>query len=358
MARQRAIIPDLPKDWFVVTRDLFADFGAFDVSSIVVGSPDNGEAFLDHVYLARGPQDFDQIPAAPSVELVNAKARHDLAEPLIKRTLPAVVRIEFADGRQAAGAMIVPSGEILTAGHAVIGPGRDCRVTLSDGTTAAAKTLGVARDYDLGIVKIVPDGQYPALEPHGPAELPQNQVYLALTQPTKAQEFHGADPQLVQIRRVFRSTVWTDLDTGDWLAGGPLLDTSGRLVGIQVAKSQFGGVLCTRLQEPWQHIQRVRNGEVFGAWPQGSEPVLGLDGRIEEGVFRVTTVAADGPAAKAGIAVGDILQKIDGKQISGELLPPRAIAERDAGQEAVIDLLRGMQPQQVKLILAPRDPTT
>ena len=125
----------------MVTRDLFADFRALDVSSIVVGSPDNGEAFLDHVYLARGPQDFDQIPAAPSAELVNAKARQDLAEPLIKRTAPAVVRIEFADGRQAAGALIVPSGEILTAGHAVIGPNRDCRVTLSDGTTAAARTL-------------------------------------------------------------------------------------------------------------------------------------------------------------------------------------------------------------------------
>jgi S1-C subfamily serine protease len=290
------------------------------------------------------------------VELVNEKARQQLAEPLIKRTSPTVVRIEFTDGRVAAGAMITPQGEILTAGHAVIGPGRDCRVTLSDGTTASAKTLGVARDYDLAIVKITPDGQYPAIEPHGPADLPQNQIYLALTQPRKQQEFPAVDPHVVQIRRLFRSTVWTDLDADDWIGGGPLIDASGRLVGIQVARSQFGGVLCTRLQEPWQHIQRVRNGEVFGAWPPGSEPDLGLDGRIEESVFRVTAVAEGGPAAKAGIVAGDVLQKIDGKPISMELPPPRAIAERDAGQESLLDLLRGAQLQQVKVSLGPRTP--
>ena len=79
---------NLPKDWIVITRDLFADFGSFDARAIVVGSPDNGDAFLDHVYLARGQQDFDQIPAAPSAELVNEKARQQLAEPIIKRTSP------------------------------------------------------------------------------------------------------------------------------------------------------------------------------------------------------------------------------------------------------------------------------
>lgn len=347
---------NLPKDWIVLTRDLYADFGAMDIDSLVIGSPDNGEAFLDHVYLARGPQDFDLIPAAPSVELVNAQARRQLVEPLIEKASRAVVRIEFADGRHVAGAMIGASGEILTAGHAVIGPGRDCRVTLSDGTTAAGRTLGVARDYDLGLVKIVPDGKYPVVEPHGPADLPQNQIYLALTRPRSVQEFRPADPHVVQIRRLFRSTAWIDLEAEDWIAGGPLIDRDGRLVGIQVAPSQFGGVLCTRLQEPWQHISRVRNSEVFGAWPLGSEPDLGFEGALKDGVFRVTAVPTGGTAEKAGIAVGDAIQKIDGKAITASFAPERGVAERDAGQEVLIDLVRETQPQQVKLTLAPRDP--
>jgi S1-C subfamily serine protease len=252
--------------------------------------------------------------------------------------------------------MILPTGEILTAGHAVIGPNRDCRVTLSDGTTASAKTLGVARDYDLGLVKIVPDGQYPTLEPFGPPDLPQNQVYLALTQPRKAQEFRGADPQIVQIRRLFRSTVWTDLEADDWIAGGPLIDTGGKLVGLQVARSHFGGVLCTRLQEPWQHIQRVRNGEVFGAWPPGSEPLAGFTTVLEGGASQLKAVAADSAAAKAGIAVGDTIQKIDSKPVANENELQRALAEHDAGQEVTIDLMRNGMAVKIKLTLMPRFP--
>jgi S1-C subfamily serine protease len=345
---------NLPKDWIVITRDLFVDFGSLDLRAIIVGSPDNGEAFIDHVYLARGPQDFDLIPAAPSVELVNDKARQQLAEPIVKKTSPAVVRVEFVDGRAAAGAMIVATGEILTSGHIVIGPNRDCRVTLSDGTTRAAKTLGVARDYDLGLVKIVPDGQYPTIEPHGPADLPQNQIYLTLTQPVRVQEFRGAEAHVTQIRRLFRNTVWTDLEADDWIAGGPLIDRDGRLVGIQVAQSQFGGILCTRLQEAWQHIPRVRNGEVFGAWPPGSEPLPGFTTKIVDGTILVDDVTAAAPAA--ALMAGDTLQKVDAQPIVSIDDLQRILAQRDAGQEITLDVMRGGAITQAKAALQPRVP--
>jgi S1-C subfamily serine protease len=347
---------NLPKDWIVITRDLYADFGNLDLRSIVVGSPDNGDAFLDHVYLARGPQDFDQIPAAPAVELVNEKARHDLATPIIQRTTPAAVRIEFADGRQIGGVLVTEQGEILTAGHAIVAAGRDCRVALADGRTVAGVTQGVARDFDLGMIRLTEPGSYPRLEPFAPGELPQNQLYLALFHGKKIGERRAAHSEVVQIRRLFRSTVWLDLDATDWLPGGPLLDREGRLIGIQTTPSRFGGVHASRFLEAGPHLARLRNNEIFGVWPPGSEPKLGLEGRIEEGVFHVTAVAEGGPAAKVGIVVGDAIQKIDGKPISAELEPPRAIAERDAGQEALVDLIRAAQPQQVKVVLVPRDP--
>ncbi|HEX5106305.1 MAG TPA: S1C family serine protease, partial [Pirellulaceae bacterium] len=347
---------NLPKDWVAITRDLFADFGSLDVNAVVVGSPDNGDALVDHIYLARGPQDFDLIPAAPSVELVNDKARRELAAPLIEKNSPATVRIEFTDGRQAAGVLISPQGEILTAGHAVIGANRDCRVTLSDGTTAAARTLGVARDFDLGLVRITPDGNYPIIPPHTPADLPQNQVYLAFTYPPRVQEFRRGDPYLVQIRRLFRSTVWIDLTADDWIAGGPLIDRDGRLVAIQVAKSQFGGVLCTRFQEPWQHLPRLRNGEVFGAWPPGSEPATGFAVAAAEGAVTVKSVAAASSAEKAGLQVGDLIQKVDAQPTASEADVQRAIAAHDAGQEVALDLTRGGMALQVRFVLTPRVP--
>ena len=327
---------NLPKDWVVMTRDLFADFGSLDAQALVVGAPDGEAAFIDHVYLARNQADFELIPAAPAAALVNEKARHELLQPLIARATPATVRIEFEGGRLASGVIVQEQGEILTAGHAVIGPNRDCRVTFADGTTAKARTQGVARDFDLGLVRIQPDGRYPRLDVHTPADLPQNQPYLALMHGSRIGEEHAAAAELVELRRVFRSTVWTDLGADDWLAGGPLLDQGGRLVAVQVSKSRFGGVLASRLNEAWQHAGRMRNGEVFGAWPVGSEPLMDLAGIAPEGLQSI--------------------RRIDGRAIQSDGDLQRAVAERDAGQEIVVDYVRGSETRQAKLKLLPRVP--
>ena len=171
---------DLPKEWIVITRDLYADFGNLDVKGLVFGCPDGEAASFDHIYLARGHADLDRIAQAPSAEATNEKARHELARPLIERARPATVRIEFPDGRLAAGVLIQEQGEILTAGHVIVGSGRPARVQLADGTWLAAKTLGVAREFDLGLLRIEPPGKFPKLDPDAPAELPQNRAYVAL----------------------------------------------------------------------------------------------------------------------------------------------------------------------------------
>jgi hypothetical protein len=51
-----------PGQWSVITRDLFQEFGAGQLSGIALVCPDGDFALLDHVYLARTPQDFDHCP--------------------------------------------------------------------------------------------------------------------------------------------------------------------------------------------------------------------------------------------------------------------------------------------------------
>jgi S1-C subfamily serine protease len=257
------------------------------------------------------------------------------------------VRIEFADGRAAAGTVIGEQGEILTAGHAVIGPGRECRVLFWDGSSASARTQGVSREFDVGLVRIEPEGRYRPLDAHGPAELPQNQPYLALV---------NGEPQVAQLRRVLRSTVWTDLEPPGWIAGGPLLDASGRLIAVQVARSKFGGVLGTRLNEAWQQLPRLRGGEVFGAWPVGREPLTGFEAAVKDAVVQLTAVAAGGPADKAGLRVGDLLRQAGVRPIAIADDLQHELAERDAGHEVAIEFTRGGQPRQTRLTLAPRTP--
>jgi S1-C subfamily serine protease len=349
--------PDLGKEWVVITRDLFADFGNLDVQAVLLGAPDGEGVLFDHIYLARGHYDLDRIPLAPSAEATNEKARQELARPLMERTRPATVRIDFPDGRAATGVLVEVAGEILTAGHVVIGPGRPARVKLADGTELAAKTLGVAREFDLGFLRIEPAGTYPRLELYAPGELPQQLPYLALSYPAKAAEFQPPAGEIVSLRRVFRSTVWTDLEVDDlWLAGGILIDRDGRLVGIQSRASRFGGVLCSRFLDAGPQLQRIKNGEVFGAWQAGSEPMVGLFGRGQTTGYELTEVSKDGPAVQAGLKAGDVITRIDGRPVAGDEDLQQALAERDAGQEVTLDYKRGDTAAQVKVKLLPRVP--
>ena len=161
----------------------------------------------------------------------------------------------------------------------------------------------------------------------------------------------------MSLRRVFRSTVWTDLEADEqWLAGGPLIDRDGRLIGIQSRASRFGGVLCSRFLDAGPQLQRARNGEVFGAWQAGSEPVLGLSGRGKTAGYELTEVSKDGPAVQAGLKAGDVVTRIDGRPVVGDDDLQQALAERDAGQEVTLDYQRGEAAAQVKVKLMPRVP--
>jgi S1-C subfamily serine protease len=348
---------DLGKEWVVITRDLFADFGNFDATAIMFGGLDGEAVQFDHVYLARGHFDLDRIPQAPSPEAVNEKAREELARPLVERARPATVRIEFDDGRFAAGVIIQESGEILTAGHAVVGPGRKARVRLANGTELAAKTLGVAREFDLGLLRIEPPGSFAKLDPEAPAELPQQLAYIALSYRAESAEFEPPSGEVVAVRRVFRSSVWTDLEAeASWLAGGPLVNRDGRLVGIQTRESRFGGVICSRFADAWPHFQRIRNGEIFGAWQAGSEPMIGAAGSRRPEGLELKEVASGGAAARAGLKTGDTITRIEGRPVAGEEDLALALAERDPGQEITVDYLRRGAGAQARLKLAPRVP--
>jgi S1-C subfamily serine protease len=356
MAGATRVWGDLPKEWVVITRDLYADFGNVDLKGLLVGCPDGEAAWFDHIYLGRGHYDLDRIPAAPSAEATNEKAAYELAKPAIDRARPATLRIEYPDGRQAAGVLVYGQGEILTAGHTLLAPGRAARVQLADGTWLAAKTAGISREFDVGLLRIEPPGSYRGLEPITPGDWPQDRIYFALRCPLGSAEFEPPTGDMVTIRRLFRSTVWTDLAADEWLAGGPLINRDGNLIGIQSRESRFGGVLCSRFHELMPHFQRLRNGEVFGAWPPGTEPVLGFIGKGTLAGFELKAVVADSPAAAAGLQVGDIVVRLDGRPIVGDDDLQQAIAERDAGHEAVVDYTRGGTAMQARVKLAPRVP--
>lgn len=348
---------DLPDNWVVITRDVFADFGPLDITGMQLICPDGEQALVDHVYFGRTHQDFELIPQAPSAERTNQLAQQQLMQQAIDRMSPAVVTIERADGRKLAGVVIRRhEGEILTVGHALGRPNQDLKVHFSDGKVVAAKSLGIWRDADLGLVRLEEKGEwpFPPVWPHEAFHL--QDMYAALTLPEKGAQGEKPNVQVATVRRVFRNSVWIDADANDWMPGGALMHRDGYLMGLQTGRSRFGGMTFTRVIQGKVDAQlgRLRGGEVFGAWPAGFEPVLGAEGKPSKDGLLIENVVADSPAAQAGLRAGDLLKSMDGKATFSPDDLQAALAEKDAGQEVTIELVRGGASQSVKATLAPR----
>ncbi|NJR31332.1 hypothetical protein HC762_00915 [bacterium] len=98
----------------------------------------------------------------------------------------------------------------------------------------------------------------------------------------------------------------------------PLINRDGNLIGIQSRESRFGGVLCSRFQEFMPHFQRLRNGEVFGAWPPGTEPVKLTKSTAS---LAITRLAALQPSAREALfeldrgALVRLARNLDGPQL-------------------------------------------
>lgn len=348
----------LPDQWIVLTRDLFADFGSLDVTALSLGCPDGKAALFDHIYLARGPDDFNLIPAAPSPDLTNQKAKQELAKQIVDRTSPAMATIALPDGRIIGGVCIKKEGEILTAGHLLRGPIQDVVVQFANGKQAKGKTLGISRELDLGLVKVTDTGDWPFVPLWPQNEVDVKDWYLAYTYPEKLVGGTQPEMKITEMRRFFRNTLWMDVEQPEWTGGGALVNKHGYVVGVHLRRSQFGGFLYTRLGQAdlQPHLDRMLKSEVFGAWPAGSEPMLGFTGKPTLAGYELVALPAESAAAKAGLKPGDVVTRIDTKPVVGPDDVQIALAEKDAGQEVTLEISRASAMQQVKAILAPRVP--
>ncbi len=351
----RVWLQQLPSEWIVMTRDLYLDFGELDVTGLTLSAPDGQYALFDHIYLARTMTDLDSIPAPP-VEVINQNARRELARPLIEQGLPATVAIETSDGRFATGVTFTKDGQILTAGHVFAIANKDVKIHLADGRTVAGKTQGVFREIDVALVKITEAGEYPFTEINAAEDLSGDSLYVSLSHRRVFET--GAQPvgNMVEIRRVFRTSVWSGLETEDWCAGGPLLDHQGKLVGIHTRRSQFGGFLYARTNAIQAVLPRLQAGETWGGWLHGTGPVIGVViTTVTEGC-KVIEIGKDSPAAKAGVQLDDIVTRVEGKSVVSLDDIYAILADKDPGQEVTIEILRDKKKTETKIPLVPRVP--
>ena len=224
------------------------------------------------------------------------------------------------------------NGHIVTNFH-VIQEGSGARVTLADQSSWPATLVGAFADRDLAVLKIkAPRDKLPAIPVGSSRDLQVGQKVFAIGNP------FGLDQTLTvgivsalnreidsTNQRTIRGVIQTDAAINPGNSGGPLLDSAGRLVGVNSAiYSPSGASAGIGFAIPVDEVNRIvprliRDGRI-------TRPTLGVasanDGlrralRAPDGVALVQ-VARGGPAARAGLQA--YARNRDGSIVPGDVI--------------------------------------
>ncbi len=242
----------------------------------------------------------------------------------VERAAPAVLAVHARRRLPSTGIHWRP-GIVVTAEHTVRTE-EDITVATSDGRSLAARLAGRDPGTDLAVLRV--EGlTAPTASLGDDAALRVGHMVLALGYGPRVS--WGVISALGPRWRSWRGgeidrLVRLDLVLYPGFSGGPLVDATGRVVGLNTS----GLAHETRLAVPGATVSRVvdellRQGHVSrGYLGLGMQPVrlpdplraqLGLPG--DTGLI-VVTVAPDGPAARAGVLLGDVLVALGGEPVS------------------------------------------
>ena len=224
------------------------------------------------------------------------------------------------------GVIVRPDGYILTNNH-VIAQADQIVVALQDGRRAVAKVIGTDPDTDIAVIKIELD-KLPVL----PFKLSGNEVgdvVLAIGNPfgvgqTVTQGIISATGRSDLGINTYEDFIQTDAAINPGNSGGALIDVAGNLIGVNTAIfSQSGGSLGIGFAIPAKICQQVMNsilkdGRVIRGWLGISLMAPQQDDVLkprQAGVV-VADVLKTGPAAMAGLKVGDNIIKVNDEVIT------------------------------------------
>jgi serine protease Do len=252
------------------------------------------------------------------------------------------------------GFIIDPAGYIVTNNHVVDGAD-EVRVTLHDGTDYKAKVVGVDAKTDLALVKVEAGKTLPFIEWGDSDRVRVGDWVLAVGNPFGLSESATAGIVSARNRNIhagpFDDFLQVDAPINQGNSGGPLFDLTGRVIGVNTAiVSPSGGSVGIGFAIPAAVAKPViaqlrEHGSVERGWLgvqiQKVTPEIASALKLgkEHGAL-VASVQPGSPAAKAAIQQGDVIVKVDGKDVPEMQALPRMVAALPAGKTVDLTVLR------------------
>jgi periplasmic serine protease, Do/DeqQ family len=249
------------------------------------------------------------------------------------------------------GFVISDDGFILTNNHVVAGSS-DIYVTLTDGKEHKAKIVGTDARTDLALLKIDAKGLKPL--PIGESRsLRKGQWVLAIGSPFGLESTVTAGIVSAINRETgdYLPFIQTDVAVNPGNSGGPLIDLSGRVVGVNsqiVSRSGgFMGIsLAIPIDEAMQVVDQLKShgkvtrGRIGVQIGNVSDDVAKAIGLPKAMGAMVSNVERGGPADAAGVRSGDVITRFNGREINHMSDLPRLVGGTKPGTSATLELWR------------------
>ncbi|MFN8662466.1 MAG: trypsin-like peptidase domain-containing protein [Thermomicrobiales bacterium] len=340
----------------VVSPVSVTDLPAEHIAAQTTLTDEQAEAFLDAYSTA-----VVTVAERVSPSVVNIAAEKD-------------VTVEDRRGRRVqtvpsggSGVVIAPDGYILSNSHVVHGA-RTLEVTMSDGRVLPARLIGDDPATDLAVIQTTASG-LPAAQLGDSDILRPGQLVIAIGNPLGFQATVTAGVVSALGRslrsstgRLIENVIQTDAALNPGNSGGPLVDSRGRVVGINTAIIQGAQGICFAVPvntARWVAGMLMKEGRIRRAYlgiSGESRPIHvrvarehGLPSALAVGVL---SVAEGSPAAIAGIEPRDVITHLDGLPLSGVDDLQRFLGRAEIGSTLPVRLLRRYAPMEVAVTLS------
>ncbi len=252
------------------------------------------------------------------------------------------------------GLIIDPRGYAVTNEH-VLSRAIDIKVQLSDNRVFPARLIGADRRFDLAVLKIRAAHSLPAAPLGTSSDLMPGETAIAIGNPfglshTVSVGVVSALHRRLKIRgRLYEDFIQTDAAINPGNSGGPLLNVLGEVIGINSAIHRGGSGIGFAI--PIDRVKQavadlLRYGKVRPAY-------LGVTVSPYRGPgLLVTAIDRNGPAARAGIRMGDVILSVRGKYLRTQSDFTDAVSRMIPGERISFKLRRGSAVVKVG-VLAP-----
>lgn len=309
---------------------------------------------------------------------INTKDDINTVSAVAKKAMDSVVGITTTTTQQnffgnevplqgvGSGVIVDSNGYILTNSHVIDGGNADkITVQFADGSKTNANVLWQDSTLDLAIIK-VNETNLPAAELGNSDDLIVGEQAIAIGNPLGLQfqrtvtsgVISGLDRTISSENVMMENLIQTDASINPGNSGGALLNSEGKVIGINTAKIQsaegLGFSVPINIAKPIIE-QVLSDGEfkmafigINGLEVDKYEKALGLDIQAEKG-FVVIEVVPNSPASKSGLQQNDVLTKIGDTEITGFSTLRKALYNYKPGDSAEMEIIRNGKTEKINI---------